>query len=168
MTEIALTLQRATPQNFSDFGAIITPSGREAELSGEEFNWWEKRAVIPLGEEAEVGLVEAKNTGSYEQKTLEQHRFTSEVLIPVDNDVFLVLGRPEAFSGTGPQAADVAAFCIPRGCIVALKEGVWHQGPMTLADRAGVFVVYRGKTGIQDKVVRNMADCGVHITVAEL
>ena len=166
--ELTLKMERATPQSFAEFGSVVIPHSREADFRCEEFDWWENLTQLALGENAEVGIVEAKNTGVYEQKTLEQHRCTGEVLIPVDNDVFLVLAKPDAFSKAERSPADFSCFYVTAGSLVSLKEGVWHQGPMTLSDSAKVFVLYRGGTGQTDKVVLVMADYGLHITVAAI
>ena len=168
MRQIALRLERPTPDRFAPFGEIVLPHEKAPDFSCPEFDWREKLAVLPLGEAAEVGLVEAKNTGSYQQKTLEQHQNTVEVIVPAGNDIFLVLAKPGAFDRTEVAPEDFGAFYAPAGSMVVLREGVWHQGPMSLSDRAAAFVLYRGGTGAKDKRVLDMEELGLFITVAGL
>lgn len=163
--DISLKIQRATPENFAGFGRIVLPYSRPADFSCAEFDWWGNLAELSLGETAEVGIVEGKNLGSYEQKILEQHQNSVEVMIPTENDIFLVLAKPDAFSKETVDPSDFAAFYAPLGAMIVLDPGVWHQGPMTLADRARAFVIFRGKTGSDDKVELDMASRGLHLEV---
>lgn len=164
--EISLKIRRATPESIQEFGRIVLPNSRAADDVCENFNWWGNLAELALGENAEVGIVEAVDFGSFEQKELEQHQRTVEVMIPIENDIFIVAAKPDAFSKDAIDPSDFAAFYAPVGSMVILNEGVWHQAPMTLAKHAKTFILFRGNTGTQDKDVLKMADLGLRLVVA--
>ena len=164
--DISLKLRKVTDESFASFGQVIVPRTGTPDSTGPDHNWWDALAVTELGN-ASFGIVEAINTGDYHQASLEQHKHTKEILIPVEKDIILVLAKADAFEGT-PDAAKFAAFYATAGSVVILNEGVWHKAPMTLSDRAACIVLYKEGTGANDKVVLNMAEQGLNIEVTNL
>ncbi|HJD24696.1 MAG TPA: ureidoglycolate lyase [Firmicutes bacterium] len=164
--DISLKLKKVTDPSFAEYGQVVIPRAGTPDSSGPDHNWWDALAVVGLGD-ASFGVVEAINTGEYRQGSLEQHKHTKEIVIPVEKDVFLVVAKPDAFEGA-PDASKFAAFYAPAGAVVILNEGVWHKAPMTLSDRAACLVLYKAGTGANDKVVLDMAEQGLEIRVAAL
>lgn len=161
---ISLKLVPATHENFQDFGTLLMP--KEPDFSCAEFDWHENLATLDMGK-VEFGQVVAKNIGSFEQKTLERHTATKEVLIPAKDDIILVLGKGKALEA--PYiSGDFAAFYVKAGWAVALHEGIWHQGPMCFVEKAPAFVLYAAGTGANDKQVVEMADLNLEIWVDRL
>ena len=163
---ISLKLRKITDPSFAVYGQAVIPRTGTPDSAGPDHNWWDALAVAELGS-ASFGVVEAVNTGDYRQASLEQHRHTKEILIPVEKDVFLVLAKADAFEGV-PEPSKFAAFYVPAGSVVILNEGIWHKAPMTLADRAACIVLYKAGTGSDDKLVLDMAEQGLRIQVTSL
>lgn len=68
----------------------------------------------------------------------EYHDTTGECILPLDDDV--VLPVAQASSEPVPQAT--RAFLVPRGTMVQLNCGVWHQAPIPLnLDHAHVLIL---------------------------
>ena len=154
MSIINLELKNADEENFSSFGQLLSPD--KPEFSNEDFNWYERLGAFGFGV-AEIGLVSARNNGSYRQKVLERHKKTKEVIIPL-NDIIIILALGEA-----SEENDFAAFRIPAGKAVAINAGVWHHAPMCLpgAGEAAAFVIYAEGTGSNDKEMFTLSDRGI-------
>lgn len=162
---INLKLQSARSAAFADFGQLLERPATAPDIAVPEFQWWGGLLEAEM-EGISVGLVRAVDTGDRRQKTLEQHLHTREMLIPLGQDVILVLGKPGAFAGA-PKAGDFAAFRVESGCAAALHKGVWHQAPMVLDGAADTLVIFQKNTGERDKIQLDMAEQGLTIRLDE-
>lgn len=159
---IPLTIVEASGDAFADYGRLIAP--QTPTFACDTFAWYENLLQTDLGT-AEIGIVVAKHTGDYHQAALERHVATEEVIVPMREDIFLVLGKPGAFEGE-PKAENFAAFYVRAGQAVALRKGVWHEGPKSFAMEAPALILYAAGTGTDDKQVLSMADFGIELVVA--
>ncbi len=162
--QISLNLTLATPQTVAPFGCLIAPGKPDFEC--DRFAWYENLLTITLGQ-AEFGLVCPKGDSGFHQPVLERHLHTEEVLVPLKEDVFLVLASANAFDGE-IDPAHFAALYLRAGQGIALKAGVWHEAPKTFAREAPTLVIYRAETGARDKELLQMADVGLEVVVAGL
>ncbi len=158
---IALKPQAADQAAFHPFGTLLMPG--QPDFSCPEFTWQENLATLSLAD-AEIGMVVGQNTGSYIQKELERHLRSAELIIPVKEDILLVLAKSDAFDHS-PRAGDFAAFRVPAGCAAALHPGVWHQAPKCVAEKAPAFVLYAAGTGEKDKQVINLSAMGLEVSI---
>ena len=157
--DINLKIQDIASENFSRFGKAIIPG--TPDFSNDDFDWHECLAVLGFGM-TEAGLVRVRNRGDYHQKTLERHLKTKEVIIPVSNDIILVLALNDA-----ENENDYAAFLVPCGSAAAIHEGVWHQAPMCLPENteSAAFILYTEGTGKKDKEMFTLCQRNLHVTV---
>lgn len=84
---------------------------------------------------------------------LEYHNYTGEAFMPLDGDVIIHLApasRPE-----NVPYDKIEAFYIPKGTLVTIHPGVWHQAPYAAGeDTVNVLVVLPERTYVNDcKVV---------------
>lgn len=150
-----LKLQKVNKENFSSFGVYVEgPEGIPA-YSDHLFDWWNNTAEAEIGGDVSFGFVQTKPRPEITQQIFEQHRDTSETLLPLDNDIILIVGRNQAFDGI-PQKEDFQAFLVPRGTAVILNKGVWHYAPATLKDSAAVMVIFKKGTSENDKIVKDL------------
>jgi len=159
---IELKIKKISKETFSSFGEFYHRPEGEISFSCERFDWFDRIAAVDLGV-ASFGMVCPKYTGDFEQVALEQHKNTKEIYIPLDNDIIIVVANPGAFDGDSFRSEDFAAFHVPAGSMVIMNEGVWHEAPMTFASKAGVMVIYKDKTGENDKRLEEMKNHGIII-----
>ncbi len=159
---INITVQGIASPTFAKYGSVTLPRCGDPSYACPEFNWWGSVASAELGT-ASFGIVEAINTGAYKQRTLEQHKRTQEILIPTESEIILVLAKPDTVSTEILDPTGLAAFKAPRGAIIILHAGVWHQAPMTTAERSAVIVIYKDKTGENDKTVIDLESNGIDV-----
>ena len=84
--------------------------------------------------------------------TAEFHRYTGEVLMPIDGDIVIDVCRP---SGSDqPPYDEFEAFVIPAGTAVVLKTGVWHYAAYTCtAEKVNILTLLPERTYANDCVV---------------
>lgn len=160
--EINLKIRRITNENFCEYGEIIDISGEDPTFTCSRFEWYDRLGAWNLGK-ASFGMVCPVYTGDFSQPVLERHKGTNEIVIPLDEDVVVVVGKPDALEKSEPDKEDFGAFYVARGQAVVFSEGIWHEAPMTFAEKAKVIVVYRDGTGEEDKQLVNMEDVGLKI-----
>lgn len=160
--EICLKTKKVDKVNFAPFGEFHYRPQGEVSFECERFNWYDRITAVDLGV-ASFGMVSPCYTGKFEQVALEQHKNTKEIYIPLDSDIIIVVAKSEAFDKDRYNSEDFAAFHVPAGSMVIMNEGIWHEAPMTFASRANVMVIYRDKTGQEDKRLIEMKDCNLSI-----
>jgi ureidoglycolate lyase len=75
----------------------------------------------------------------------EYHNFTGEAFLPLDGDVFVHLAP--AGHGDNISYDKIEVFRIPKGMLVTLHPGVWHQAPYCGSDAVvNVLVVLPERT----------------------
>lgn len=163
--EYKLKLQKITKESFKEFGHFqCTPPVGESSFSSDRFDWYDEIVKSDL-QVASFGMVCPKYTGKFVQPALEQHKKTQEIYIPLDGDVIIVVAKPDALDKQEFNESDFAAFHVPKGTMVIMDEGVWHEAPMTLNERTNVLVIYRDKTGEEDKKLIEMSDIDLKLEV---
>lgn len=70
----------------------------------------------------------------------ECHSFTSEGILPIDNDIFMHVG-PASPKGDEVPLERFRVFYVPKGTMVVLRPGVWHHGPFTANERAAHILI---------------------------
>jgi len=143
--EYELKLQKISKETFSQYGIYINRPADAPAHSEESFDWWDNLAVFDFGGKVSVGIVRAKNTGDFQQNVFEYHRDSIEVLIPIDDDVIIVVGNSIT---EAPHGFD--AFLVPRNGVVALNKGVLHRAPMCLNNKADTLVMFKEATASAD------------------
>lgn len=162
--DINLKIKKISSQNFAEFGEFHYRPEGEVSFECGRFNWYDRITAVDFGV-ASFGMVCPCYTGNFQQVALEQHKKTKEIYIPLDYDIIIVVAKPDAFDKNIITAQDFAAFHIPAGSMVIMNEGVWHEAPMTFASVANVLVIYRDKTGLEDKRLEEMANHKISIKV---
>jgi len=158
-----LKLQKANEANFAEYGMYIGGPNRAADHSENAFDWWNGLAKLDFGATASLGIVRAKYTGNFSQNIFEQHAHSIEVLIPLDNDIVIVVGKPCALNGDTCNHEDFAAFLVPKHSIVVLNKGVWHRAPMTFSDTANVLVLFKDNTSANDTKLIELSDVNFNV-----
>ncbi len=112
--DVALTAQPATEDAFAPFGRLLLPGDR---------TYVGKRGRVLLA-------IDEKRAGPRRVADLYCYPEAKRVLVPLGAVAmwFVALEPGEQPGG------EAQAFLLPPGCGVVINEGVWHAGPMPLAD----------------------------------
>ncbi len=139
---------KATTDNFSVFGKLVTLPTAEPTAEGPTFRFWSDIADYTIEGETEIGLCTVYKQADDEVQVVERHLRTPELLIPVDAPFILPVAGPD---GT------VSAYRVDPGEAVVIDEAVWH-GPCIPVGKqtCTYFVIFRKGTPFEDVEKRNV------------
>lgn len=126
-----------TPENFKEYGFVLNVARQEPAADNPDFKYWSEISQLQMGRVASTGLLYG-NMREPVATRLERHVNTPEVLVSVEGDSILCVGKP---TGAGVNIEDVAAFYLKQGDAVALREGTWHAVPFPVNDAICKFIV---------------------------
>ena len=126
-----IKLKTLTHENFHRYGSyadLLAPDGDTLSPGMVEFY----RDLLPLPlHGAAVASVTKIDSRPMVVDKWEYHTATGEAFLPLDGDIaacFIPAGK-----GNVPDVSMAEAFMIPRGTLIAIQAGVWHQAPYTLS-----------------------------------
>lgn len=158
-------LKRITKENFAEFGEYLDERSTMPTSAEANFDWWNEIGIIDLKGRISVGVVKPVFHQDFSETVFEQHSNTPEVLVPLDEDVVLLLGRKDAFA-TGNMSGDAfSAFLVPRGAVVSIRPGIWHHAPMVLNRSSRVIVLFSENTSLADNTLKNVGKDGNAVRV---
>jgi ureidoglycolate hydrolase len=128
-----IALKKINKDNFRDYGTYIDESGIAPTYSDPAFDWWNALSILQIEGNTSLGIVRPNYNPEFSEQVFEQHNHTPEVLVPIDDDVIVLVGKTTAFDHDMPLVEDFEAFLVPKGMAVSLNPGVWHHAPMTLS-----------------------------------
>lgn len=160
-----VSLKKINQSNFADYGEYLDESEMTPTASEECFDWWNAVGFIDIEGRTSLGVVKPKYNSRFTEEVFEQHNKTPEVLIPMDEDVILLLAKEDAFKNEIPSNDDFEAFLVPRGTVVTLKPGVWHHAPMVLEKESRVLVLFKENTSFEDIIVKDLGKVGITVMV---
>lgn len=158
-------LKKISKENFASFGGYFDESSSVPVSAERYFSWWNGVGIIDIKGRTSVGVVRPVFNPDFSETIFEQHRNTPEVLIPVDEDVILLLGKEAAFKNEIPSKEDFEAFLVPRGTVVSINPGVWHHSPMAMNKFSRVIVLFKENTSQNDNAVRNTRNVDLTVKV---
>ena len=122
-------LEKITKEAFAPFGQYhlsLSPDGYA--LHGEIHSFYPDRVSIP-GQAAELSFstLTVRKPEKLIISQVEYHTTTSEVIIPLNDDMIVHVAPPSA----GKPVPDFTkAFLVPKGTVVKLNACVWHLAPI--------------------------------------
>jgi ureidoglycolate hydrolase len=152
-----IALKSITKDNFSDYGKYFDESDITPTYSDTAFDWWNAVGIIDIQGKTSLGVVKPNFNSEFAEQVFEQHSKTPEVLIPIDDDVIVLVGKVKAFDNAVPDEDDFEAFLVPKGKAVSLNPGVWHHAPMTLSGSVRTIVLFKENTSFEDIVVKDLS-----------
>src|SRR5262245_1907517 len=112
--DLALSARIAAPETFAPYGRLLGPGDR-----------------VGLGAHGGVLLaLDRAEPGPRRITHLQRYPEARRVLLPLGPGALLLVVLPPGERPGGPPAA----FVVPQGQGVLLKEGVWHAGPVPLEE----------------------------------
>lgn len=125
-----LKIEELTLESFHEFGEFSNMTAPDGYYLGDiPARVYRDRIVANYDPTGLVGFL--TNEVYPREKNLvektEHHWNTSEVNMPMDGDVILVVGPARK----APDFDEFHAFRIPKGTMIRLRPGVFHTGPYT-------------------------------------
>jgi len=160
-----IALKKINKDNFSDYGTYIDENQIAPTYSDSAFDWWNAVGTIDIEGKTSVGFVRPNFNPEFSEQVFEAHNHTPEVLVPIDDDVIVLVGKKTAFDNELPAKEDFEAFLVPTGMAVCLNPGVWHHAPMTLSGSVKTLVLFKENTSFEDTTVKDLKEQGLVIKV---
>jgi len=110
-----------------DFYRVVTVH-RQPIFSNDILDFWNPNAHLPGYEDGyDVGLCHIKKPFAFFDR-MECHKSSCEVLIPINDDMFVPLAPP----GDVPKNDLIEIVSVKMGELIVMDEGVWHfaAGPV--------------------------------------
>jgi ureidoglycolate hydrolase len=148
---------------FKDYGTyadMMNPRGYY--LEGEYHKFYRDRIRFPATPQTFCcsSLTVRKNE-EFIVKGMEYHDYTAEIQMPMDADVVLVCAPP---NGGEIAAREAEAFLIPKGTMVCLHPGTWHDVLYPVdSEQASILIGLPERIYHNDIVVKNFEDCVVQV-----
>ena len=112
--DLALAAQPALPETFAPFGRLLAPGDR---------SYLGKRGRV-------LATVDVRRAGPRRVTHLQRYPESKRALLPMGRAPMWLVVLPPGEAPAGPPAV----FLVPEGVGVVLREGVWHAGPVPLAE----------------------------------
>jgi ureidoglycolate hydrolase len=137
-------------QDFKAYGQLIherAPERRTCDLP--EVTYWAKLTRFESALRISTGYLIGRRRALV-VKEMERHLLTNEVIIALDHDAVLIVGKPDPQSERiDPEG--LRAFTIRPGQGVVLEKATWHATPFPIeADAASFFILFADGTEDED------------------
>ncbi|MBF9015816.1 MULTISPECIES: ureidoglycolate lyase [unclassified Oceanispirochaeta] len=137
-----LQIEKMTAENSKEFGTLLSIKEKDAAYKGDDFSFFKNLAEIEFNENIGFSLVETHMDTTVEISWLERHLSSSELIIPSDKNIVLVLG-------SGEKTADLStlrALEVEVGTAFSVSRNVWHFAPISCSDTTNVFILLNQST----------------------
>ena len=139
-------------QKYGTFANMLNPDS--VAISNDLFQFFRDMVLVDLGTSTQASLSSCRII----KRPLivditEYHSFCSEGILPLDGDLLIHVGP-----ATPPAEIPLdkfEAFLVPKGTMVSLRPGVWHQLPFAVDNNPVTFLVV-----LPERAYAN--DCQVH------
>ncbi|MCX8130604.1 MAG: ureidoglycolate lyase [Clostridia bacterium] len=142
-----------TPENFREFGQVISTEGKAPDAGDANFNWFEKLAAFNNIKEVSVNILECKKRELIIDR-LEVHKETPEVVIPLGGEDVIAVVAP---AGEMDESR-IKAFRIPGSKGIVLNIGVRHFIPYPLKGNVNCVIIFKHATGANDLVFEMLSE----------
>src|SRR5437763_14136057 len=105
-----IALKKINKENFRDYGTYIDESDIAPTYSDSAFDWWNADGIIDIDGKTSVGVVRPNFSADFSEQVIEAQNQTPEVLVPIDDDVMVLVGKKTAFDHVMPAMEDFEAF----------------------------------------------------------
>jgi ureidoglycolate lyase len=120
-------VKKLTTENFSIYGTyadMLNPKG--TKFGTEPIEFFRDMIQLSLGQSISASFSLCRlQKRDFVIEASEYHNSCGEMIIPLDGDILMHVGA--ATSTAEVPVADIEIFRIPKGTIVCIRPGVWHQ-----------------------------------------
>lgn len=139
--------QPVSQENFIQFGALLSGNKLDAIAAGEEFSFTLTASEIALAPLCCTGVLRCAPRALQVNK-MERHTDSSEILVALDGDFYLVLAPAEDDLKSNEH---IETFILKQGQAIVMKPGTWHWIPFPVEEaECRVMVLFKDGTGDND------------------
>lgn len=146
-----ISVEMITKENSVSYGVLVTTEGIDPDYKDNGFSFTKHLAITNFSEKVSFSLVE-----SYPENNiisiLEYHNNTPEVLVPINNDIILVLATGQEL----PDENSIKAFKLLYGQAFIINSHVWHYAPIVSDIATKTFVIFNENTPDNDVIQVNL------------
>lgn len=147
-----IQVQPLTKEAFAPFGSYYNMENPEGyALSGELHRFFPDRVTAYLGHNAAFSPILVKKPAEMLITQAEYHTTTSELVLPLNDDMILHVAPPSAGK---PLPEYTKAFLVPKHTLVKMNACVWHLAPLPAnADELAAMIILPECTYMNDCTV---------------
>ncbi|MBI9109005.1 MAG: ureidoglycolate lyase [Spirochaetales bacterium] len=157
MEKKTVKLSPMSAEAFSEYGTFISGGIKAPDADIPELKFWNRLGVLGHAGDTSVSIVQTYGKNGLLEETLESHFNTGEALLPTE-DIFVVVALAEKNNPQKPNLETIKAFPVKKGEAVIFSPGVWHHAPLTEAETANTFVVFKSDTPETDCLALELKD----------
>jgi ureidoglycolate hydrolase len=143
--ENAIKVKILTEENFEPYGQLVKKPLNNPLVAEEKYKWWNYSIIAE--ETVSTGILQVNYREFYIDK-VEKHIKTSELLVPLAGDSFIVVGNMIA-----DEVDKIEAFYLSKDQVVIFKPGILHWMPFPLTEEALFLVSFRAQTPQDDMII---------------
>ena len=148
-----IKVEKLTKESFAPYGeyyAMNAPDGHA--LCGEIHRFYPDRITAYQGSSVGYSAITVRKPEKMLITQVEYHTTTSEMIMPLNDDMILHVAQPSA--GT-PITDQTKAFLVPKHTLIKMNACVWHLAPLPAnADELSALIILPECTYMNDcKVV---------------
>lgn len=150
---------QVSPARFSRFGRVVSRAGHTPAFASTEFDFYHALVTADFGGNVALSMVDSRDTSKVAD-TFERHFKTPELMVPMDNDIVIVVGE-KSKKGL-PGIGHYEAFVVPQGSAVLIDAGVWHFAPFPVRDSSRILIGFREGTPDSDvEILKTSEELGL-------
>lgn len=144
-----IKVKKLTEKDFREYGSFYDMTNPSGHTLGTFYNDY---VLMPVSGDHPIGFstLIAKKAEKMIIDSAEFHDTTSEIQLPLDDDIIIHVAPPS--NERVPELTQ--AFYIPKGTIVLLNCGVWHLAPFAVHNETAHVLV-----ALPERIYHN--DCTV-------
>jgi len=143
---IDIKAQNLDKTTVKPYGKIYDVEGEAPTLSEIDFNFYYNIFDVKFDSEVSFSMVESKVQDEMYSNSLEVHKKTSEILIPLNGTVYILLAKSQEKDSDKPDLTTVKAFCVKPGQGICLPPGIWHRAPLSKDNNVKTVCIIRKGT----------------------
>ena len=152
-----IKVEKLTKEAFAPFGSyydMINPEGYA--LIGEIHKFFPDRLTAYHDREVAFSPILVKKPEVMKITQIEYHTTTSEIIMPLNDDMILHVAPPSAGK---PLPEYTKAFLVPKNTIIKMNACVWHLAPLPAnAPELCAMIVLPECTYMNDCIVVDLKD----------
>ena len=151
-----IKVEKLTKDAFAPFGSYYDMENPEGyPLSGELHRFFPDRLTAYHSTSAAFSPILVKRPAEMKITQVEYHTTTSEIILPLNDDMILHVAPPSAGK---PLPEYTRAFLVPRHTLVKMNACVWHLAPLPAnVDELAAMIVLPECTYMNDCTVVDLA-----------
>ncbi|TFG97921.1 MAG: hypothetical protein E4H13_10395 [Calditrichales bacterium] len=138
---MVIRTKNVSSENFKNYGYMVTMPELKPTAEGTTYKFWSDIAHYHVDGETEIGLCTVYKEDQTVIASLERHRQTPEILIPIDAPFDVPV------QNDGLPGSPVESFRVHIGQAVVINTNIWHGASIPVGKKeCTYFVIFRRGT----------------------